>query len=161
MLEAAPVGNSSAIHVMDFRRRNLVLQWHALGGTWTACEYPPPQVQGVALISPTGLNICVYGQSEQLTLQIGPKQYVIEEKSPRIICRGSLLLFGLRRRFLVKSTSATATGEARTGIFFAGSLTTPAIRIGAPPAPRNGPLALHRRPFPYRGSNPKSSLSVR
>jgi hypothetical protein len=105
MLQAAPVGNSSAIHVMDFRRRNLVLQWHALGGTWTACEYPPPQVQGVALISPTGLNICVYGQSEQLTLQIGPKQYVIEEKSPRIICRGSLLLFGLRRRFLVKSSS--------------------------------------------------------
>ena len=105
MSQAAPVGSSPTIHVMDFRRRNLVLQWHALGGTWTACEYPPPLVCGVALISATGQNICVYGQSGQLTLQIGATPYVIEEKSPRIICRGNLLLFGLRRRFLVKSNT--------------------------------------------------------
>jgi hypothetical protein len=92
---------------MDFRRRNLVLQWHALGGTWTACEYPPALVSGVALISPTGQNICVYAQGGQLTLQIGPTLYLIEETSPRILCRGNFLLFGLRRRFLVKS----ATGQ--------------------------------------------------
>jgi hypothetical protein len=54
MLPAAPVDNPTIIHVMDFRRRNLVLQWQALGGTWTACEYPPPLVHGVALISPSG-----------------------------------------------------------------------------------------------------------
>lgn len=105
MLEAAPVGSLPTTHVMDFRRRNLVLQWHALGGTWTACEYPPPLVSGVALINPTGQNICIYGQSGKLTLQIGPTQYLLEEASPRITCRGSIILFGLRRRFLVKSRS--------------------------------------------------------
>jgi hypothetical protein len=88
MTQAATVGSSPTIHVMDFRRRNLVLQWHAPGGAWTA-----------------GQNICIYGQSGQLTLQIGATAYVIEEKSPRILCRGSFLLFGLRRRFLVKSST--------------------------------------------------------
>jgi hypothetical protein len=107
MSEAAPVDSSPAIHVMDFRRRNLVLQWHALGGTWIACEYPPPLVFGVALISPAGQNICIYGKSGRLALQIGAKQYAIDERSPRITCRGSFILFGLRRRFLVKSS----TGE--------------------------------------------------
>jgi hypothetical protein len=105
MSQPAPVDNSTTIHVMDFRRRNLVLQWHALGGTWTACEYPPQLVHGVALISPTGLNICVFGQSGRLTLQIGATPYLLEEEHPRITCRGGLLLFGLRRRFLVKSRS--------------------------------------------------------
>jgi hypothetical protein len=104
MSQPAPVDNSTTIHVMDFRRRNLVLQWHALGGTWTACEYPPALVHGVALISPTGLNICVFGQSGRLTLQIGPTPYLLEEEQPRITCRGGML-FGLRRRFLVKSRS--------------------------------------------------------
>jgi hypothetical protein len=103
MSQAAPVGNLTTIDVMDFRRRNLVLQWHALGGTWTACEYPPPLVHGVALISPTGLNICVYGQGGRLTLQIGPASYVLDAEDPRITCRGGLALFGLRRRFLVKA----------------------------------------------------------
>ena len=104
MLGTAPV-DSSIVHVMDFRRRNLVLQWHAQGGTWTACEFPPPLVHGVALISAAGPNICVYGQGGKLKLQIGAMQFALEDKSPRISCRGGWILFGLRRRFLVKSST--------------------------------------------------------
>jgi hypothetical protein len=83
----------------------LVLQWHAPGGTWTACEFPPPLVHGVALISAAGPNICVYGRGGRLTLQIGPEQYALEATSPRITCRSGWILFGLRRRFLVRSGS--------------------------------------------------------
>jgi hypothetical protein len=101
----APFDSSATIHVMDFRRRNLVLQWHALGGTWTACEFPPALVHGIALISAAGPNICVYGRNGRLTLQIGPEQYTLEEGSPRIYCRSGWMLFGLRRRFLVKSST--------------------------------------------------------
>jgi hypothetical protein len=105
MLDTAPVDSAKTVHVMDFRRRNLVLQWHALGGTWTACEFPPALVHGVALIRGAGPNICVYGQAGRLTLQIGLTQYELREKSPRVSCRGGWLLFGLRRRFLVKSSA--------------------------------------------------------
>jgi hypothetical protein len=105
MLATAPVDSAPTVHVMDFRRRNLVLRWHALGGTWTACEFPPPLVHGVALISGAGPNICVYGKAGRLTLQVGPTHYALGDKSPRISCRGAWLLFGLRRRFLVKSST--------------------------------------------------------
>jgi hypothetical protein len=104
MLERAP-DNPSTVPVVDFRRRSMVLRWHALGGTWTACEFPPSLVHGVALISPTGPNICVYGQGGRLLLQIGPKQYALAENSPRITCRGGWILFGLRRRFVVRSST--------------------------------------------------------
>ena len=33
--------NAATISVIDFRRHSMVLQWHALGGTWTACDSPP------------------------------------------------------------------------------------------------------------------------
>jgi hypothetical protein len=102
---SAPVDNSATIPVVDFRRRSMVLRWHALGGTWTAYEFPPSLAHGVALISPTGTNICVYGQGGRLLLQIGPNQYELGENSPRIICRSGWVLLGLRRRFLVKSGS--------------------------------------------------------
>ncbi len=105
MLEAAPVDSSTTVHVIDFRRRNLVLRWHTSGGTWTACEFPPARVHGVALISAAGPHICLYGKEGRLTLQIGPTQYALEENSPRISCRSGWILLGLRRRFLVKSSS--------------------------------------------------------
>jgi hypothetical protein len=100
---SAPVDNSTTIPVVDFRRRSMVLRWHALGGTWTAYEFPPSLVHGVALIGATGPNICVYGQGGRLQLQIGPHQYELAENSPRITCRSGWVLLGLRRRFLVKS----------------------------------------------------------
>jgi hypothetical protein len=102
---ATIVDTSTTIDVADFRRRNLILRWHALGGTWAACEFPPPLVHGVALISATGPNICLFGQGGRLTLQIGPTQYALDETFPRISCRGGWLLFGLRRRFVVRSQS--------------------------------------------------------
>jgi hypothetical protein len=105
MLESAPVDNSATISVVDFRRRSMVLRWHALGGTWTACEFPPSLAHGVALISPTGPNVCLYGHGGRLLLQIGPNQYALAERSPRIICRSGWILLGLRRRFLVKSST--------------------------------------------------------
>jgi len=83
----------------------MVLQWHALGGTWTACDSPPALVHGIALIRPTGPNICVYGHSGRLRLQIGPNQYALAENSPRISCARGLASFGFRRRFSVQSSS--------------------------------------------------------
>lgn len=97
--------NATTISVIDFRRRGMVLQWHSLGGTWTACESPPPLVHGIALIHPTGPNICVYGQGGRLRLQVGPNAYALAENSPRLSCTRGLASFGFRRRFTLKSSA--------------------------------------------------------
>jgi hypothetical protein len=99
------VDNPSTISVIDFRRHSMVLQWHALGGTWTACDSPPPLVHGIALIRASGPNICVYGQGGRLRLQVGANQYALSENSPRITCTRGLASFGFRRRFTVKSST--------------------------------------------------------
>ncbi len=31
-------GNAGSVSVIDFRRQSMVLQWHVLGGTWTAFD---------------------------------------------------------------------------------------------------------------------------
>ena len=97
--------NATTITVIDFRRRSMALQWHSLGGTWTACDVPPPLVHGVALIRPSHPNICVYGQAGRLRLQVGPNQYALAENSPRISCRRGMASFGFRRRFIVESST--------------------------------------------------------
>jgi hypothetical protein len=99
------VDNPSTIPVIDFRRHSMVLQWHALGGTWTACDSPPPLVHGIALIRASGPNICVYGHGGRLRLQVGANQYALAENSPRITCTRGLASFGFRRRFTVKSST--------------------------------------------------------
>jgi len=96
--------NATAISVIDFRRQSMVLNWHALGGTWTACDSPPPLVHGIALIRASHPNICVYGRAGRLRLQIGPTQYALAENSPRISCRRGLASFGFRRRFSLGSS---------------------------------------------------------
>jgi hypothetical protein len=105
MPENSPAENATTIPVLDYRRRSMILQWHALGGTWTACEFPPSRVHGIALISATGPNICVFGQAGHLLLQIGPNQYALGENSPRITARSGFVLLGLRRRFIVRSST--------------------------------------------------------
>jgi hypothetical protein len=105
MLESMATNNATTISVVDFRRHSMVLQWHSLGGTWTACDSPPPLIHGIALIRPSGPNICVYGQGGRLRLQVGPNQYALSENSPRISCTRGLASFGFRRRFTVKSSS--------------------------------------------------------
>jgi hypothetical protein len=105
MSESSPAADATTVPVLDYRRRSMMLQWHALGGTWTPCELPPDRVHGIALISATGPNICVFGRGGRLLLQIGPDQYVLAENSPRIICRPGLIFLGLRRRFIVRSSS--------------------------------------------------------
>lgn len=97
--------NATTISVIDFRRHSMVLQWHAPGGTWTACDTPPQLVHGIALIRPSQPNICVYGQAGRLRLQVGPNQYALSENSPRIICARGLASFGFRRRFTVDSST--------------------------------------------------------
>ena len=97
--------NTNTISVIDFRRRGMVLQWHSLGGTWTACESPPPLVHGIAMIRPTGPNICVYGQGGRLRLQVGANSHALAENSPRLTCTRGLASFGFRRRFTVKSSA--------------------------------------------------------
>jgi hypothetical protein len=97
--------NATTISVLDFRRRSMVLQWHALGGTWTACDNPPPLVHGIAFIRVSKPNICVYGHAGRLRLQVGPNQYALAENSPRISCTRGLASFGFRRRFAVESST--------------------------------------------------------
>src|SRR6202163_3911434 len=96
--------DSTPISVLDFRRHSMVLQWHALGGTWTACDTPPPLVHGIALIRASLPNICVYGQAGRLRLQVGPNQYALSENSPRISCRRGWATLGFRRRFAGESS---------------------------------------------------------
>src|ERR1700692_1748067 len=83
--------NATTIPVIDFRRHSMALQWHALGGTWTAFDTPPPLVHGVALIRAAHPNICVYARAGRLRLQIGPNQYALAENSPRITCTRGLV----------------------------------------------------------------------
>lgn len=97
--------NAATIPVLDFRRHSMVLEWHALGGTWTACDNPPLLVHGIALIRVSQPNICVYGHGGRLRLQVGPNQYALAENSPRINCTRGLPSFGFRRRFTVESST--------------------------------------------------------
>lgn len=97
--------NLMTITVIDFRRRSMALQWHALGGTWTPCDAPPPLVHGIAFIRASQPNICVYGQAGRLRLQVGPHQYALSENSPRIRCRRGVASLGFRRRFTVESST--------------------------------------------------------
>jgi hypothetical protein len=93
------------VPVIDFRRHSMILHWHVLGGTWTACEIPPALVHGVALIRAAPPNVCLYGYGGRLLLQVGPDQYALTENSPRIRCGSGFATFGLRRRFSVESTT--------------------------------------------------------
>ncbi len=97
--------NAGTVPVVDFRRQSMVLQWHILGGTWTAYDTPPSLVHGVALIRAAQPNICMYGHGGRLRLQVGPQQFALSENSPRIKCTRGVASFGLRRRFTVESTT--------------------------------------------------------
>lgn len=97
--------NAGTVSVVDFRRHSMVLQWHVLGGTWTAYDTPPSVVHGIALIRAAQPNICVYGHGGRLRLQVGPDQFALSENSPRIKCTRGIASFGLRRRFTVESTT--------------------------------------------------------
>jgi hypothetical protein len=107
MLEGMTIDSSTTIAVLDYRRQSMALQWHALAGTWTACDSPPALVHGIALIGPSGPNICVYGQGGLLKLQIGPNQYVITENAPRVSCTRGIASFGFRRKFVVRAGSGS------------------------------------------------------
>jgi hypothetical protein len=107
MLQPMATNDATAISVIDFRRRSMVLQWHALGGTWTAFDSPPALVHGIALIRASQPNICVYGQAGRLRVQVGPDQYALSENSPRISCTRGLASFGFRRRFTIRSSTGS------------------------------------------------------
>jgi len=93
---------SDTISVIDFRRRGMILQWHVSRGSWVACDVPPAQVHGVALIRASGPNICLFGRGGQLHLQVGADQYSLSRDSLRIKCRPVLASLGLRKRFTVE-----------------------------------------------------------
>jgi len=103
---AQSTNSTTIVPVIDFRRHSMVLEWHTLGGTWTAYDVPPPLVNGVALIRPSLPNVCIYAQGGRLQLQIGPNQYALSETT-RIRCSRGMASFGLRRRFTVESTSGS------------------------------------------------------
>jgi hypothetical protein len=104
--EGMATNSATTFPVIDFRRLNMALKWHALSGTWSACDEPPALVHGVALIRASQPNICVYGRGGSLRLQIGPDQYTLSENWPRIRCARGWASFGFRRRFTVESSSA-------------------------------------------------------
>jgi hypothetical protein len=83
----------------------MVLQWHILSGKWVACDVPPALVHGVALIRPSGPNICIYGRGGRLHLQVGMDRFALSETSPRIKFGRGLASFGLRKRFSVESST--------------------------------------------------------
>jgi pimeloyl-ACP methyl ester carboxylesterase len=93
------------IPVIDFRRQSMVLQWHSLGGTWTACDVPPDLVHGVALIRASQPNFCLFAHDGRLNLQIGPAQFALSEDSPRIRWSRGLTTLRLHRRLTVESSS--------------------------------------------------------
>ncbi len=97
----------TAIPVIDFRRQNMSLEWHAESGKWTACTDAPPLVRGIALIRAAQPNVCVYGQGGQLHLQVDTHRYALAESTPQLKFLRDSASFGLRRRFVVES----ATGE--------------------------------------------------
>lgn len=94
---------TTIVPVIDFRRHSMVLEWHTLGGTWTAYDIPPQRVNGIALIRPAQPNICLYAQGGNLKLQVGPNQYPLSEQGLRIRCSRGIASFGFRRRFTVES----------------------------------------------------------
>ena len=95
----------SIINVIDFRRQRLILEWNALGGTWTACDDPPALVHGVALIRASQPNFCIFGREGRLHLQVGPDHFALSENSPRIRCTRGFMSFGLRKRFTIESST--------------------------------------------------------
>jgi hypothetical protein len=97
------MANATIVPVIDFRRHSMVLEWHTLGGTWTAYDIPPPRVNGIALIRPTLPNVCLYGQGGELLLQIGPNQHVLSRQTTRVRWVRGFASFGFRRRFIVDS----------------------------------------------------------
>jgi hypothetical protein len=107
MTHAAGMTSDSpaTVAVIDFRRRSMVLQWHVLGGTWSAYDIPPSRVHGIALIRAAQPNLCVYGHAGRLRLQVGPNEFALSENSPRITCTRGLASFGLRRRFTAESST--------------------------------------------------------
>jgi len=97
--------SANPIPVIDFRRRGVVLSWDVAGGNWLALDAVPAVVHGVALIRGTPPNFCLYAQGGRLRLQIGANQYALSENSPRFRCLPEHLSFGLRRRFVVESST--------------------------------------------------------
>jgi len=97
--------NATTVAVIDFRRHRMVLQWHALAGTWDTYENEPALVHGVAYIHPGQPNICVFGQGGRLRLQIGLQKYILSENSPLIKCIPAFMSFGLRQRFIIESST--------------------------------------------------------
>jgi hypothetical protein len=93
----------ATISVIDFRRQSMMLEWHTLSGTWTACDVPPALVHGVALIRASQPNICVFGLGDRLHLQVGADQHELSENSTRVKCTRGLASLGLRRRFTIES----------------------------------------------------------
>jgi hypothetical protein len=103
--ESMAPDHAGSVTVIDFRRHSMILQWHMLGGTWTAYDSPPRLVHGIALIRAAPPNICLYGYGGRLRLQVGADQFALTENSPRIECGRGFAGLGLRRRFTVESTT--------------------------------------------------------
>ncbi len=96
---------TTPISVIDFRRRRMALHWHTADGTWSAIDEPPVIVHGIAMIRGKPPNVCLYAQDGRLRLQIGLDQYALAENSPRFRSATDYASLGLRRKFVVESST--------------------------------------------------------
>jgi hypothetical protein len=97
--------DAATVSVLDFRRRGVVLKWHAASGTLSTYDVPPPLVHGIACVRVSHPNVCIYGHAGRLRLQVGADQFALSENSPRISCTRGLASLGFRRRFSVDSST--------------------------------------------------------
>jgi hypothetical protein len=94
----------TTVTVIDFRRQSLLLEWNAVGGTWTACDVPPPLAHGIALIRASQPNFCIYATGNELHLQVGAERWQLGEQTPRVNCTRGVASFGFRKRFSIESS---------------------------------------------------------
>jgi hypothetical protein len=97
---------ATPIPVIDFRRHRMVLHWQTQDGTWTPSDEAVAIVHGIAMIRGTPPNVCLYALDGRLRLQIGLAQFALAENSPRIRCFADPASLGLRRKFIVESSTS-------------------------------------------------------
>ena len=120
------VEQRDSIPVIDFRRHSMVLEWHALGGTWTAYDTPPPLVHGVALIRPRIPTSACWARRPIAPANWSEPVRTGGKLAPHHCAAAAWRVSDLRRRFTVESSTggvlySYAYWTSKATISFAGS----------------------------------------
>ena len=156
--------NAATIPVVDFRRQSMVLQWHALGGTWTACDTPPA----------AGARHCVDPRHAAQYLRLWTRRHACGCRSARTNMRWRKIRRESAARAAWQASAFAGASPSRSstgGMLFSHSYWTNQAqdffrwladqrrrsRIGASPADGNGP----RVPFGGAAARTRSAASGR